>query len=187
MNSLVQRNQWEFRPGTCETWAYLESIVHYWQTWKSITVLAASMNGRLLSDFFHFAQPNVLVILQLLYPMIYFFSKTIMEAKQMMHFRYFFDSKKNLEKKRRSVTKSASFHDFIRNFTEEKPPAFSSTLHASSSADIPWPTNWPWKIQGLRIGWPERPWVGLESTKKDNKNTFLGINYFQTSRWHMQQ
>ena len=45
-------------------------------------------------------------------------------------------------------------------------PAFSSTLHASSSADIPWPTNWPWKIQGLGMGWPERPWVGLADKKK---------------------
>ena len=127
--------------------------------------------GDFFPTFFHFAQPNVLVILQLLYPMIYFFSKTIMEAKQMMHFRHFFDSKKNLGKKRRSVAESASFHDFIRNFTEEKPPAFSSTLHASSSADIPWPTNWPWKIQGLGMGWPERPWVGLAAKKKKTTKT----------------
>ena len=187
-SSSTTGNQWEFRPGTCETWAYLESIVHYWQTWKSITVLAPSMNGRLLSDFFPFCSTKCLGNFAVAVSNDLFFQifkQSSWKQNKWCTLDTFFDSKKNWEKTEKCNEKCIFSWHHPELYRRKVAPAFSSTLHASSSADIPWPTNWPWKIQGLGMGWPERPWVGLAAKKNGQqkhvpRNQLLETNILVT-------
>ena len=189
-SSSTTGNQWEFRPGTCETWAYLESIVHYWQTWKSITVLAPSMNGRLLSDFFPFCSTKCLGNFAVAVSNDLFFQIFKQSSwKQNKWCTIPFLTPRKTGKKRRSATKSASFHDIIRNFTEERLRLLFHQLFMHLPLLI---------FHGQRTGLEKFrawEWVGLndhglalQPKKMDNKNTFLGINYWkQTFWWHMQQ
>lgn len=185
-SSSTTGNQWEFRPGTCETWAYLESIVHYWQTWKSITVLAPSMNGRLLSDFFPFCSTKCLGNFAVAVSNDLFFQnfkQSSWKQNKWCTLDTFFDSKKNWGKNGEVPRK---VHLFMTSSGTLPKKGCACFFINSSCIFLCWysmANELALKNSGLgnglawtTVGWP------------CNKNTFLGINYWkQTFWWHMQQ
>ena len=165
--------------------------------------------GDFFPTFFHFAQPNVLVILQLLYPMIYVFkcsnkcgSKTndalwilfslvgkLGKKTEKCNDAHLSNDLKEPHRRKTCFCSSISQPTKNKFFAAEKTKV-ACFFSNSSCIFLCWysmanelalgKNRLAWKTHGARPCSPK---------KKDNKNTkdFLGINYSQTFWWHMQQ